>query len=83
MTSAAGTSHPIPKDYTTAKAEWNKQNAGVLGLIQATTLPVLWQDFLSYSKAQTIWMELEKRFRKAGGGNNLPPIGQHGEHLIH
>ena len=40
-TSVTGTSHPDPKDYAITKADWNKQNAGVLGLIQATTLPLI------------------------------------------
>ena len=59
-------SHPDPKGYTVAKVDWNKRN-GALGLIQATTLPVIWQDFLSYSEAHALWAELEKRFGKVGG----------------
>ena len=56
-------SHPDPKDYTIAKVDGNKKNGGALGLIQATTSPVIWQDFLLYA----LWAELEKRFGKAGG----------------
>ena len=53
-TGTTGISHPDPKDYTTAKREWSKRNVGALGLIQATTLPVIWQDLLSYSKAHQL-----------------------------
>ena len=66
-TSATGTSHPDPKDYAVAKAEWNKQNAGELGLIQATTLPVIWQDYLLDGEAHVLWTKLETRFGKVGG----------------
>ena len=66
-TSATGTSHPDPKDYAIAKAEWNKRNAGVLGLIQATTSLVIWQDYLLDSEASIIWTKLEARFGQAGG----------------
>ena len=43
--SATTSSHPDPKEYIIAKVDWNKRNGGVLGLIQATILPVIWQDF--------------------------------------
>ena len=33
--------HPDPKEYTIARVDWNKRNGGALGLIQATTLPVI------------------------------------------
>ena len=49
-----GTSHPDPKDYAIAKTEWNKQNVGALGLLQATISPVVWQDYLIDSKAHVI-----------------------------
>ena len=39
----------------------------MLGIIQATTLPVIWQDFLLDGEAYVIWMKLETRFGKAGG----------------
>ena len=60
-------SHPDPKEYIATKTKWNKWNMGALGLIQATTSPVIWQDFLSYSEAHLLWAKLEKRFRKVGG----------------
>ena len=66
-TSASGTSHPDLKDYTVAKVEWNKQNVDVLGLLQATTLPVIWQDYLLDSEAHIIWTKLETKFGKVGG----------------
>ena len=71
------------KDLAVAKADWKKGNRGALGFIQASTLPVIWQKFLTYGEAHLLWIELEKRFGKVGGGFDLPPIGQHGEHLIH
>ena len=40
---------------------------GALGLLQATTSPVIWQDYLLDSKAHVIWTKLETRFRKVGG----------------
>ena len=32
--------------YNAAKAVWNKKNAQALGLIQATILPVIWQNYV-------------------------------------
>ena len=32
--------------YDTAKAVWNKKNTQVLGLMQATVSPVIWQDYV-------------------------------------
>ena len=67
-TSATSTSHPDPNDYAIPKAEGNKRNAGALGLIQATTLPIIWQDYLLDGKAYIIWTKLDARFGKAGEG---------------
>ena len=36
-------------------------------MIQATTSPVIWQDYLLDGEAHTIWMKLEARYGKAGG----------------
>ena len=76
-------SHPDTKEYTVAKADWSKRNRGALGLIQATVLPVIWQDFVSYSESHLLWAELENNYGKVGGGYNLPPIGQYGENSVH
>ena len=40
---------------------------GALGRIQATTSPVIWQNYLLDGEAHIIWTKLEARFRKAGG----------------
>ena len=53
--------------YNTAQTIWNKKNAQALGLMQATVSPVIWQDFVTYSKAQEPWDALEAQFGKAGG----------------
>ena len=66
-TGSTSSTHPDPKDYATAKVEWNKCNAGALGLLQATISSVIWQDYLLDSEAHDIWTKLETRFRKAGG----------------
>ena len=82
-TTSQGGSHPNAKEYAVTKADWNKRNRAALGLIQATFLPVIWQDFISYRTSHKLWAGLENCYRKAGGGYNLPPIGQHGENSIH
>ena len=41
---------------------------GSSGLDQATTSPVIWQDFLSYAEAHLLRAELKKRCKKVGGG---------------
>ena len=68
LTKPTTTTYPDAKDFAIAKADWNKRNAGALGLIQATTSPVIWQDYLSDSEAHMIWTKLEARFGKAEGG---------------
>ena len=40
---------------------------GALGLLQATILPVIWQDYLLDSKAHVIWTKLDTRFSKTWG----------------
>ena len=67
MAGTTSSSHPDPKDYTTATLEWNKCNVGTLGLLQATISSVIWQDYLLDSEAHEIWTKLEARFGKAGG----------------
>ena len=66
-TTGQGGSHPDANNYAIVKVDWSKRNGGALGLIQATTSVVIWQDFVSYSKYALLWEELEKRFRKVGG----------------
>ena len=34
--------------YNTAKAVWNNKNTQVLGLMQATVSPVIWQNYVQY-----------------------------------
>ena len=53
--------------YITSKTVCNKKNAQALGLMQATILPVIWQDFVTYGKVQELWDTLEACFRKVGG----------------
>ena len=67
MTGATGT-HPDAKEFTIAKADWNKRNGGALGLMQATISPVMWQNFVSYGKVHLPWAELKKQYGKVGGG---------------
>ena len=38
--------------YNTAKAVWNKKNAQALGLMQATVLPVIWQNYVQHGIAK-------------------------------
>ena len=68
--------------YTAAKTVWNKKNAQVLGLMQASVtshmarLCSIWHDKGSVGcPGDPIW--------KSRGSHNLPPIGQHGENSIH
>ena len=35
--------------------------------MQATVLPVIWQDFIQYGVAKDLWDALEAQFRKVGG----------------
>ena len=52
--------------YNTAKTIQNKKNAQALGLMQATVLPVIWQDFVQYGVMKDLWDALETRFGKQG-----------------
>ena len=52
--------------YNTIKAVWNKKNAQVLGLMQATVSPVIWQNYTHYGIAKDLFNALETKFRKAG-----------------
>ena len=61
------TTYPDAKHLAIVKVDWNKWNAGALGLIQATTSPVIGQEYLSDSEAHTLGTKLEARFRKVGG----------------
>ena len=62
-----GGTHLDAQEYAIAKADWNKQNGGALGLMQAPILPVIWQNFESYGKVHLLWAELELRYGKAEG----------------
>ena len=45
--------------YNTAKAVQNKKNAQALGLIQATVLPVIWQNHIDMTRMQLRLIEPE------------------------
>ena len=47
--------------------EQEKLQSPSSGLIQGTMLPTLWHNLVTYGKAIDMCMELEMRFRKAGG----------------
>ena len=53
--------------YNTANTVWNKKNAQALGLMQATVLLVIWQDFVQYGKGKDLWDTLEAHFGKSEG----------------
>ena len=53
--------------YVIAKAVWNKKNGQALGVMQATVLPVIWQDYVQYGEARELYNALETTFRKVGG----------------
>ena len=53
--------------YNAAKAVWNKKNTQVLGLMQATVSPVIWQDFNHHGVAKDLFDALEATFGKVGG----------------
>ena len=69
--------------YEAAKDVWEKKNAQGLGLIQATVSHVIWVKHQTLSTAKEVLDALETEFGKAGGGTDLPPIGQYGENSIH
>ena len=77
---------PTPTElaaYTTAKNLWDQKNSQGLGLIQATIMNVIWQWYENLPTAKEILDGLETEFGAAGGGTDLPPIGQHGENSNH
>ena len=45
-------------------------------------LPVIWQNYQTLGTAKEELDALETEFRAAGGGIDLPPIGQHGENTV-
>ena len=47
----------------------NKKNGQALGLMQATVLPVVWQDYNHYGVANDLFDALEAAFGKAGGAS--------------
>ena len=69
--------------YEAAEDVWEKKNAQGLGLIQATVSHVIWVKHQTLSTTKEVLDALETKFGKAGGGTDLPPIGQHGENTIH
>ena len=69
--------------YNTAKSHWSQKNSQSLGLIQATISNVIWQKYESLSTAKEVLDGLETEFEAAGGGTDLPPIGQYGENSNH
>ena len=52
--------------YSAAKTVWNKKNTQVLGLMQATVSPVIWQDYNHHGVAQDLFDALEAAFGKVG-----------------
>ena len=69
--------------YNAAKTLWDQKNSQGLGLIQATITNVIWQRYENLPTAKEILDGLETKFGTAGGGTDLPPIGQHGESSNH
>ena len=54
--------------YNATKTVW-KKNTQVLDLMQATVLPVIWQDYNHHSVAKDLFDALEATFGKAGGAS--------------
>ena len=69
--------------YNATKMVWNKKNAQVLGLMQATVSPVIWQDYNHYGVAKDLFDALEATFGKAGGASTYLQLVKHGENSIH
>ena len=57
----------------------NSPHQGLVG----KTVPTNWVKHQTLSTAKEVLDALETEFGKAGGGTDLPPIGQHGENTIH
>ena len=55
--------------YTAVKTIWSKKNTQGLGLIQATVLPVIWQNYLTLGTAKEVLDALEAKFRAVGGAS--------------
>ena len=55
--------------YNAMKAIWNKKNAQVLGLMQATASPVIWQNYVQYGIANDLFDALETEFGKVAGAS--------------
>ena len=53
--------------YTTAKTAWSKKNTQGLGLMQATVLPVIWQEYRHLGTTKELLDALETTFGAAGG----------------
>ena len=55
--------------YTMAKVAWSKKNTQGLGLIQATILPVIWQEYLHLGTTKELLDALETTLRAMGGAS--------------
>ena len=53
--------------YITAKTAWSKKNAQGLGLMQATVLPVIWQQYRHLGTTKELLDALETAFRATEG----------------
>ena len=53
--------------YLAAKTVWSKKNAQGLGLIQASVLPVIWQEHNTLGTAKEVLDALETTFGAVGG----------------
>ena len=69
--------------YQATKILWDQKNSQGLGLIQATITNVIWPWYETLPTAKEILDGLETEFGAAGGGTDLPPIGQYGENSNH
>ena len=55
--------------YQAAKTIWSKKNAQGLGLIQASVLPVIWQEYNTLGPAKEVLDALQTTFGAAGGAS--------------
>ena len=66
--------HTNPKEHTTATTAWTKRNSQAIGLIQGTTSPTIWVDYVKYVLENAIWKALVMRFGKVGGAQTYLQI---------
>ena len=55
--------------YRAEKAIWKKKNGQALGIMQATILPIIWQDYVQHGKACTLYNAFKTAFRQARGAS--------------